>query len=231
MTDELIILLSTDWFLPYWQRIGVDLVGAKKSCVQQGCRRIVSQMIGDADWMWQVDFSEQRKHETDASFGALLRECASEDELMATRMEWGGRTDKDNNAAWNWWYLNQRMCSPRVEERFSALASDIRSCVSDIWRLYDFSEADIRDACSSSTTDWDARIHSTLGGAATLFGLVNHVLRDHRLHAFWEQLQGRLTSEQLANLLCWYRETTVLVTRGGQPDLIPSFVKDADSGS
>lgn len=231
MTDELIILLSTDWFLPYWQRIGVDLVETNKSCIQQGCRRIVSQMVGNADRMYQVDFSEQRKIETDASFGALLLECVSEGELMAAREEWGSRTDKDNRATWNWFYLNQTICSPRVEERFPTLASDIRSCVSDIWRLYDFREADIQGACSSSTTDWDVRIHSILGGAATLFGLVNHVLRDHRLQAFWNQLLGRLTPEQLGNLLFWYRETTALVTRGEQPDLIPSFVNAEVSGS
>jgi hypothetical protein len=231
MTDELIILLSTDWFLPYWQRIGVDLVEASKGCVQQGCRKIVSQMIGDADWMWQVDFSERRKHETDASFGALLRECASEEELIATRKEWGSRTAKDNNATWNWFHLNQIICSPRVGQEYPVLDAEIHSCVTDIWRLFDFKESDICDACSSSTADWDVRIHSVLGGAATLFGLLNKVLRDHSLQAFWNRLQGSLTSEQLRNLIFWYREMTVLVTRREQPDLIPSYVKQRSLAS
>src|SRR4051794_19303098 len=107
MTDELIILLSTDWFLPYWTRVGANVGEAKKQCIQQGCRKIVSQMIGDAHRMYQADFSEERKRETDAEFSSLLIECNSDEELTATRKEWESRTDKDNTAGWNWYYLNQ----------------------------------------------------------------------------------------------------------------------------
>jgi hypothetical protein len=225
MTDELIILLSTDWFLAYWQRIGIDLAGAKKICIQQGCRTIVSLMVGNANRMYQVDFTEERKRKTDAEFSSLLIECNSDEELTATRKEWENRTDKDNNAGWSWYHLNQIICSPRVEERFPVLSEDVRSCVSDVWKQYDFRESDTRASCSSSFSEWDVRIHSVLGGPDTLHALLNHVLRDHKLQAFWDRLQERLTAVQLLKLIDWYREATIAMTRGEQPDLIPSFVK------
>ena len=225
MTDELIILLSTDWFLPYWTRIGAKVEEAEKECIQQGCRKIVSQMVGDAHRMYQVDFTEERKLKTDADFAALLLSCASEEGLAPVRKEWGNRTDKDNTATWNWYYLNEIICSPSVEERFPVLPADVRSCISDVWRLYDFKESDLRAACSSSPSNWDIQIHSVLGGSDTLHGLLNNILRDQKLQAFWDRLKERLTTEQVSNLLDWYRESTAALTRGEQSDLIPAFVK------
>ena len=34
MTDYLVLLLSTDWFLPYWTQIGIDIAEDKKVGIQ-----------------------------------------------------------------------------------------------------------------------------------------------------------------------------------------------------
>lgn len=225
MTDEFVILLSTSWFLPFWKRIGIQIGEVEKHCVQEGCRRIVAKMIGEAGWMYQVDFTNRRKHETDAGFRNLLHECAAEMELSVTREEWGNRTDKDNYKTWNWFHLNQIICFRRSPGEYPLLAADIRSIVIDSWRLYDFEASDIRNACTSSSDEWDSRVHSTLGGSEVLYGILMNALRDHMLQAFWQQLRMNLTEEQLHDLIAWYRAVTVIMTRGERPDLIPAYVK------
>ena len=41
----LIMLLSTDWFLPFWSEIGLDVDTATKTKMQEGCREIVRNVI------------------------------------------------------------------------------------------------------------------------------------------------------------------------------------------
>lgn len=224
MTDELIILLSTSWFLPYWKRIGIEISDTGKHCVLDGCRRIVSRMIGDADRMYQVDFTERRRHETDSGFRTLLQECAAGWELSAAHEEWGNRTDKDNYKTWNWFHLNQIICSRRIPGEYPALAAEIRCPVIDSWTLFEFEASDIRNACTDSPDAWDRRIHSTMGGAEVLYDALMNVLRDRTLRAFWNQLRTNLTEQQLHDLIAWYRAVTVIMTRGERPDLLPPYV-------
>jgi hypothetical protein len=90
MTDYLIILLSADWFLPYWEDIGIDIAEIKKIDIQQGCREIVDEMLDGAETVFMGDCSEDRMRKTASSFLALLRRLDAELEVSATWTEWAG---------------------------------------------------------------------------------------------------------------------------------------------
>ncbi|HET6843024.1 MAG TPA: hypothetical protein VFK06_15320 [Candidatus Angelobacter sp.] len=69
--DQFIMLLSTDWFKPHWGVIGINLDEAAKDIVHGGCRKIVNQIISDAEEYWLISFSEDRHNETRALFESL----------------------------------------------------------------------------------------------------------------------------------------------------------------
>jgi hypothetical protein len=47
MADHAPMLLSTDWFAPHWNVIGIE-ADRQKQCFQNGCRDIVRGVVGEA---------------------------------------------------------------------------------------------------------------------------------------------------------------------------------------
>jgi len=226
MTDELLILLSTDWFLPYWGNIGIVVDDATKNCIHEGSRRIVSKFVGDAQRMFEVDLTDRRKQETRGSVITLLRQCGAEQELSAIFEEWASKTEKDRSTVWNFFNLNQIAVSNPSPHGYPEIGVAIRAKLARVWEIFDFEFAQIRKACLSSTTDWDRRIHVILGGAATLSELLVNALRSRTLHDFWRRLRLELSSEEARTLTAWYRDMTTAMTKGERPDLIPSYVNE-----
>src|SRR3954452_1499624 len=73
--DNVAMLLSSDWFFPYWSSIGIFTEDKRKSVLREGCREIVRQIIGDATQYWHINFSVARVNETRAMLDALLKRC------------------------------------------------------------------------------------------------------------------------------------------------------------
>src|ERR1700720_316506 len=73
--DDLIMLLSADWFRPYWSSVGLLIEPEATICLQQGCRDIVKEMIGRAKEYYHIDFSDERLERTESKFWELLRSC------------------------------------------------------------------------------------------------------------------------------------------------------------
>src|SRR5947199_10858238 len=87
MIEFLVLLLSTDWFLPYWAEIGIDVAEDKKIGIQQGCREIVEEILGGDDSTFLRSFSERHRREAGSGFLALLRRTDAQPELSTTRTE------------------------------------------------------------------------------------------------------------------------------------------------
>lgn len=224
MTDALIMLLSTDWFLPYWAEIGINLSEKKKSCVQQGCRKIVAQILGDNESKFMSDFSDERMQETETRFLALLQNCNAESELSETRREWANLPNQELNAAWNCARSNSQIRSGALLENGPVLDAPIRSEVAKIWDEYDVEAYAFRDVSLHSKTDWDLYSQIAWGGPTVLVGQLQSVLQYRRLRESWNQLRQRLTDQQLDQLVSWYRAMVEFRLHEDRPDLIPSFM-------
>src|ERR1035438_5718691 len=66
------MLLSTDWFLPFWSEIGICVDDAKKADIHEGCRAIVRRFMGDRGNYFQIDFTDKRRQETESLLIDLL---------------------------------------------------------------------------------------------------------------------------------------------------------------
>ncbi len=224
MTDELIMLLSTDWFLSCWAEIGIDISEEKKICVQQGCRKIVAQILGDAESKFMSDFSNERMRETEARLLTLLQECDADAELSQTRKEWANLSDQERNAAWSCARRNTAILRGMVSESGPFLDFAIRAELTKRWKEYDVDASAYRDACLNSKTDWDLRAQVAWNGPEVLVGQLRSVLQYRRLRKFWNQLRQRLTQQQLHDLVSWYRAMNENALHEDRPDLIPSFM-------
>lgn len=70
--DQTAMLLSTDWFLPHWSLIGIQVAEPSKECFQQGCRDIVLQFIDGVEEYYLINFSEARTEQTRGRMRALV---------------------------------------------------------------------------------------------------------------------------------------------------------------
>ena len=64
--DKLVMLLSTDWFLPYWTALGIILKEKDQRLFQMSCREIVKQILSGAylNQYFLANLSKERVDET-----------------------------------------------------------------------------------------------------------------------------------------------------------------------
>ena len=229
MTDYLIMLLSTDWFLPYWTEIGIDIAEEKRIGIQQGCREILEEILGGADSLYLANLSKERKEATKSKFIALLRRCEAEPELSATRKEWENLSHRELTAVFLCAEFNRDIPSADGSGVAPYLEFPIRAEVVKAWEAHALKASVFRDICLSSKTEWDIRTQKMLVSPKTLVNQLWRVLLDHRLQAFWADLRARLTPQQLQQLASWYRAMIKITSKDDRP-VLPSYMEMSSGG-
>jgi hypothetical protein len=225
MTDYLIMLLSTDWFLPNWTEIGISIDIVKQVGIQQGCREIVDQMLSGCQDYYRSNVSPERRQETDARFLALLRKWEAESEVSEAHEKWASLSHEKLKSAFMNTSHTIDLVRGNAQESGSNLDFVIRAEVAKAWEEQHANAPRFSEICLESKSDWDAYTRSLLTSPQTLANLLNSVLRDRRFRAFWTDLRQRLTPQQLNELVSWYRAMTVNKLHEDRPDLIPAYME------
>jgi len=224
MIDFLVILLSTDWFLPYWREIGIDIEETKRVAIQQECREIVNEMLDGKESIFLSDCSEERKHATSSKFLAAMRKCDAELAIAATWTEWASLSHEELNAVVLCSLLNREMSSPDSASGDPPSDFVLRAEVAKIWEAYALSPSIFRDICLNSTTEWDIRTRHVLSSPRALVNQLWIVLLYGRLRAFWAYIRGRVAAGQIQDLIDWYRAMIKSRVKEDRPVRIPSFM-------
>jgi hypothetical protein len=157
MVDHAAMLLSTDWFAPYWTVIGLE-ADEQKQCLQNGCRDIVRQLVGRARDYYLIDFSDDRIERTRDDLLSLVRHCKL-GKAAATRVEElaahkSGR-DQLGKTAWLFRNLHDELVNDQT------LDQQIRTALTRSHSKLSFaSELNFEEICLRSSTAWDAYIRN-----------------------------------------------------------------------
>ena len=225
MTDNLIMLLSTDWFLPYWGEIGISIDEVKKRGIQQGCREIVKYILSGSKDYYLRNISLKRKRKSVFRFRALLRKWEAEPEVSETYEEWANLFLGKLNASFTYWCSTIELVQDRVQEGGPNLNASIRAEVVKAWETSHMEVPGFPDICLKSESSWDAYTRTLLVSPKSLGTILNSVLGEHSFKSFWTNLRQRLTPEQVQELLAWYRAMTVNKFHEDRPDLVPSYME------
>jgi hypothetical protein len=218
--DQLIMLLSTDWFKPYWAVLGIDLDKSEKELIQKGCREIVAQIMGGAKEYWLIVFSASRREETRSMFDSLLKGSGST-ALLDTAAEWTGMSDEDLKAGWFFDTLTDELLSNENSESFE-LDCAIKSIMVAAQRERMPLEIDFRELCEKSKSKWDRdtrQLTPTL--PMYLADSLLSFITARRFKSLWFSVQDKLTSEQRSALIGWYRG---VAKARAQRDIVPSYL-------
>jgi hypothetical protein len=200
--DELVLLLSTDWFLPYWPEIGIQINNKKKIGIQQGCREIVTQILGSAEDYFHCDHSPERKEETYSKFKALIHDLDAQRDLSNTHAEWAALSHQELSASFSFAIATLQLVHRCDSEGSENLDAEIAAVIQETWV-----DADAYlDLCWKSMTNWDAYTRNIMDSPTSLSSTLKSIFRHHRFMAFSARIRLRLTQEQREQLSLWYRE-------------------------
>lgn len=213
------MLLSTDWFLPYWSLLGIQADLPSKECFQQGCRNIVLQFMDDCEEYYLINFSEPRTEQTRANMRALIDAC---------RLEGAAKSIIENLIASN----PQRQRFYTVAWLFMTVVKDLSadvlldSQITDKLRRSEIEfggqwDTDFTHLCLKSPSQWDTYIRNlTPELPTTLSDLLSVSLLTSR------QLIGileALTHSQRSTLLSRFRSVAKSITGVEVGDAWPTF--------
>jgi hypothetical protein len=204
--DYLVLLLSTDWFRPYWSDIAIEVDDSVATSIQKGCREIVKQILSGVDNYVFVSFSEQRRKETHVLLESLLNKLGAEEAFSATLNEWTATIHDETTAAWVYARLTRDLFADRIGKREPRPDPLIERVMADAEVSYELDPVEFREICTKSQSAWDAYIGGLTPDQPTfLADTLAAVLRVHRFRSFWESMIGKLTPHQRQDLIAWYR--------------------------
>ena len=201
------MLLSTDWFLPHWSTIGLDIPAEKKHCFQRGCRNIVAQMMGGAENYYFIPFTDERVNATREALPALASECGL-DTATTQRIEHlcSSRPGRHRHETTAWLFSvvsDQLLADDHLEGSIKATLQHAKAKAAG-------DNEDFVQHCMNSPSKWDAYIRQLTPEIPASLGdwISVSVLAEAAL----ERALRELDAEQQSRLLARFRAVARGVT-------------------
>ena len=158
--DKLVMLLSSDWFLPHWYLIGIFTDEGKKCLLHDGCREIVRQVMSGAKQYWDVDFASDRVRKTRLMLDALMERCKLEEGALnrIKGLVSGEESSIDDATRWLLVSMTEQLLDGSVTDG-PRLNASIKKSLYEKWKHPD--EIDFKELCLASTINWDQYLRST----------------------------------------------------------------------
>jgi hypothetical protein len=225
LIDRLVMLLSCDWFLPYWSEIGVQLDESRSASIQLGTRTIIPQILGAADEYYHIDFSAERQQETRLLLDSLIGNCEAGNALTPAVLEWSELSDEDEKAAWICSSLTDDLVDGEAHERDPWLNPEIHAVLRMSVQPYTRDAWEFSEICEASKTTWDKYLKRlTPEQPSALADALGGFLTARRYRIFWESICPKLTQMQRHELFVWYRATARV---RGRREIIPSYMSSS----
>ncbi|MCU1305342.1 MAG: hypothetical protein JWN45_37 [Acidobacteriaceae bacterium] len=207
------MLLSTDWFFPFWSEIGLDLDSAMKARMQEGCREIVRTVVvgksvddeGEFDY---VDWTPKAELKAKSILLDLTDKLDAKGAASALLEEWMSRDHDGLTSTLMLSLLTHELIEGVGLNTSPAPDFAIRAAVMEATVSYDLDPSQFAEISMKSTSSWDKYVRSLLDldemPDALSVNLVPAV-QVHRLRMLWNRVSERLTVRQRQELLSWYR--------------------------
>jgi hypothetical protein len=222
-TDYLILLLSTDWFFPFWSEIGMVLNDATKRSIQAGCRAIVQKLMANAKEYYQIDFSEKRHHETYSMLVELIEGYAGQSDSLIAANVWLTGPEDDLKSSIMLRMLTHDLLLGDSEAASPASDPSARMAVMVATKTYDADPDQFWIISTQSQSAWDHYIQDLLAETpSALSDIASFTVQERRLKELWNRICQSLTQSQVEDLISWYR---AMAKRRGIPiDPVPRYM-------
>ena len=204
--DKLVMLLSSDWFLPYWHVIGIFGDEEEKHSFQDGLREIVQQVMSGATQYWDIDFGVERVKKTRSMLDALLNKCKQPQSAVdrISRLISGDESPIDDGTRWLLVSMTEQLLDGSVPA--PALNAEIKEALRQVW--IDSDSIDFTELCLASRSNWDQYLRTiTPDLPTTLADYVSAIANQSKFEILWGFVNAKLTPKARHELFSWYRST------------------------
>ncbi|HEY9683404.1 MAG TPA: hypothetical protein V6C86_17630 [Oculatellaceae cyanobacterium] len=155
--DQIVMLLSTDWFLECWNLLGLDESRSVRLSIQHGCRRVVEQILGSAKSYWNATFSAARLGETET----LLRKHLVASKCSKDHVElilYVGRIKDDRQRDLQMVHQATYQLVLFGEETSPMLSARLIEQIRSTWNSYSEESEILEAAFNDRSSSWDMEI-------------------------------------------------------------------------
>lgn len=222
--DQLAMLLSTDWYLPFWSSAGVLVSDSAKICVQRACREVVAELIGSAAQYWLVDFSPTRVNETLNHLQASVERCkvASFARLRIVSLAKNEPAPSMDSATK--WLINELTTALVAGTQSSDMLS--KQIVRDLRGLIESLKDEphnFQSACLMSYSEWDVHIRNLTPDLPSYLANYAAGIGDtDKFSIIWSFINSEFRQDARVELFKWYK-TAALSLTGSELRLPPEI--------
>jgi hypothetical protein len=224
--DQLIMLLSTDWFSPHWAAAGLTIEPRGKAGLQQDCRAMVRDFVGSAPEYWLVSFAEARINETNQKFMAALQrqnlDQATIDRIsdIVIRLS---EEDPESRSVWLLADLTRQLVAHKAKNP-TGHSEITERVLGDAWEMCEPKIPDLHEVCRQSATEWDRYIAGLTPDLPTMLAdYAAAIFLRNRLLCYWRILEKTLSAAEKSALIRWYVLEAARITV--RPLLIPNWMR------
>jgi len=219
------MLLSSDWFFPKWELIGLRTPSHTKLHLQMVCRTLTVEFLAGEHDYWMISFAPARIHRTEGKFFAALGSSElSESDLdvlrnIAERDADVERVQFDTSILVSLTlHLTRSGAESATESLGERVLSEVRSAV----RILELDTDGMTEEWLCSNSDWDQQLRQATADLPEYIAdfAEDLVTGTDKFNCFWKTVTGELDAEERASLANWYREAALDLA--GQTIELPS---------
>lgn len=198
--DSVAMLLSTDWFQPYWPLIGLQVPTDAQDGLKKALRDVVMDFVPKDGVYWNASFTDQRINATKDALLNLFDKYRAEGGLQARIEASVHAPTSDADEAWLLLSINELIFSGELS---SGLPSDLVQRLHDLWLIEE--DVDFEALCLSSDSKWDVFVRSLTGQPSSMSDFVVHdFVQNDRFSSFWARVCGHMSHQERAQLVKCY---------------------------
>lgn len=212
--DQLVMLLSSDWFLPKWHLLGLGAQPEAKAALQKSCRTLTVEFLdGEVDY-WMISFDPARIGRTQANFfAAVVRSKLSVSDVevlqrIANRTEDEENDQRDASLLVS---LTLLLTTSGAEVADESLGERVISAVRSTSRAFELDMASIAPEWLCSNSEWDKQLREMTADLPEYLAdfAQDLVTSSNKFLLFWKALMGKVDTDQRASLVAWYKVTAL----------------------
>jgi len=194
--DQLVMLLSADWFFPHWTAIQIQLPKTSKFHIQKRCREITRGFLAGAEDYYLISFGQSRLDETKTQFFSLLAETNVPKKTVEHLRKLTAVNHQTGSAQWMIVTTTRMLVRGHqdlpVDRTIPSLSPQIVSVLSE-WHGHQSERFDFEQVCLESDSEWDRHL-------ASLTPRIPTALEDYLQVALITQVQFHALQISVADL-------------------------------
>lgn len=206
--DKLLLLLSTDWFAPYWSCVGLYLPEQEKLEVQSHLREEVRHSFAEETY-WNAPFDAERVQRTRQ---ALLHAFAGNAVAARTIDSLLQHSTPSEDAGPSW--LLSGMTEMLLGGSDEQVSMEVVDFARAAWHVASMGSKNWRDLCSRSNSSWDETVKGLTPDLPCWLAdvLTVEIQVTDTFGLYWSELRDAMNAKQRGELLQWYEKTALDLT-------------------